>query len=258
MFQRGWFLVDVQDTVLLRDLCRVVQRYGVARAVPADGGGQCAELLSEAGRVAGVFVQLDDVQAGRASDWRQRVPMLPILALARGLDRGVHNRLQEQGIEVAMLPVQAPSIVSFSQRALSASFLPHDGVSRVVAHLAVTRHLTAREVQILASSLANEPRNRVRRRLGVAENTLKTQIRGLLRKCEERSVDALAKNVLRAALLSRAGHGAASCRRGNVTVAPWWVESRAVREEQQVMLDLVRTVFEQASEDDESSLARHA
>ena len=64
------------------------------------------------------------------------------------------------------------------------------GVARVVSELAQARALSAREVQILTYCLGNEPRKRVRRRLGIAENTLKTQIRSLLRKCDERSVDA--------------------------------------------------------------------
>jgi hypothetical protein len=50
--------------------------------------------------------------------------------------------------------------------------------------------------------LGDEPRARVRRRLGITENTLKSQIRGLLRKCGERNLDALAKNLLRNALVA--------------------------------------------------------
>jgi DNA-binding NarL/FixJ family response regulator len=124
-----------------------------------------------------------------------------VLALLADSDRAVLNTLQERGAEVALLPVHAPNVVSFAQRALSACFLPHDGVARAVAHLAQTQGLSAREVQILTFCLGNEPRERVRRRLGIEENTLKTQIKSLLRKCNERSVDALAKNVLRSALL---------------------------------------------------------
>jgi hypothetical protein len=45
----------------------------------------------------------------------------------------------------------------------------------------------------------------VRKRLGISENTLKCQVKGLLRKCGERNMDALAKNILRTALLSDGG-----------------------------------------------------
>ena len=67
-----------------------------------------------------------------------------------------------------------------------------------------------REVQLIGFALQHVPRAQMRNELGITENTLKTQIKGLLRKCGERSLDALAKNILRAALLEvspgRAGH----------------------------------------------------
>ena len=74
--------------------------------------------------------------------------------------------------------------------------------------------LTPREVQIISFSLGNEPRIRMRKRLGISENTLKSQIKGLLRKCNERNVDSLAKNILRAALLVDKPLDAA-------VIAPW-------------------------------------
>ncbi len=67
------------------------------------------------------------------------------------------------------------------------------------------RNLTSREVQLMAYALGDEPRKQVMRRLGITENTLKTQVRALLRKCGERSMDGLAKNVLRQALIEGAG-----------------------------------------------------
>jgi DNA-binding CsgD family transcriptional regulator len=88
------------------------------------------------------------------------------------------------------------------QRALANSFVPCERVSSTIAHMAETRALTAREVQLVSYCLGDEPRARVRRRLGITENTLKSQIRGLLRKCGERNLDALAKNLLRSALVA--------------------------------------------------------
>jgi hypothetical protein len=53
----------------------------------------------------------------------------------------------------------------------------------------------------MAYALGNESRQKVMRRLGITENTLKTQVRSLLRKCSARSMDGLAKTVLRDALV---------------------------------------------------------
>jgi DNA-binding NarL/FixJ family response regulator len=164
-------------------------------------------------------VQLEHGALEKLERARRLAPHLPILALLEETDAALINALQQRGAEVAVLPVHAPNLVSFAQRSLSASFLPHDRVARTVAQLAASQRLTAREVQILTYSLGNEPRARVRRRLGIGENTLKTQVRTLLRKCNERSVDALAKNVLRAALLMD--------RPELETVAPWAPAIRA-------------------------------
>jgi DNA-binding CsgD family transcriptional regulator len=94
----------------------------------------------------------------------------------------------------------------------------------MVTFVAETRGLTGREVQLLSYCLADEPRARVRRRLGISENTLKTQVKALLRKCGERNVDALAKNVLRAALLSSSQQPLVE------PIAPWLpVSARAAK-----------------------------
>ncbi len=205
MFQRGWFLIDVSEEHLAAELVEVVQRYGVARALRADERDRGGGLLTEPGRVAGIIVEARGPNESFLQGLREACPSTPMLALCQPSEDlraqwQLINTAQRLGIEVAHLPVQVPNVVSFVQRALSAAFLPHEGVARVVSELARARGLTAREVQILTYCLGNETRKRVRRRLGIAENTLKTQVRSLLRKCDERSVDALAKNVLRAAL----------------------------------------------------------
>ena|GEM_PF-2159421 len=202
MFQRGWFLIEAEDAEVAATAREVVQLYGVARAWHAATRESCEALLAERGRVAGLIVELTDRPIARLQELRELAPSTPILALAHAADAALVNASQHANIELAIVPVQLPSLVSFVQRALSASFLPHAGVARALADLARARRLTPREVQILTYCLGNEPRARVRRRLGVAENTLKTQVRSLLRKCEARSVDALAKNLLRAALLT--------------------------------------------------------
>jgi DNA-binding NarL/FixJ family response regulator len=210
MFHRGWFLVDVPEQAVAHEIVRIVRSYGVVRALCVDAELAAGARLAEPGRVAGIIVLVDPDQNERLHALRSSVPCLPVLALCRPptvpslrTSWQLINTAQRLGVELAQLPVHVPNLMSFVQRALSASFLPHDGVARVVSELARARELSAREVQILAYCLGNEPRHRVRRRLGIAENTLKTQIRSLLRKCDERSVDALAKNVLRAALYER-------------------------------------------------------
>jgi DNA-binding NarL/FixJ family response regulator len=200
MFQRGWFHLDVRRTELLPELLPIVRQYGPARVLPL--AAPVVRELSEDARFAGLIVQVGPDSLGWLDRLHSSAPGLPVLAL---LDRGDLtniNHLQARGVSTAVLPLVGANITNFVQRALTNSFVPCDRVSSTIAHLAETRALTAREVQLVSYCLGDEPRARVRRRLGITENTLKSQIRGLLRKCGERNLDALAKNLLRSALVA--------------------------------------------------------
>ena len=220
MFHRGWFLISVGDPMLSQQLTRVVSAYGVASCEPL--GPKSLEHLVSSRRWAGCIADASSSNLSFLSALRTRAPSLPVLMALRVCDLTSVNRLQSLNVESVVMPVPEPNLVGFVQRAFAASFLPDDRVARMVSPLAAERDLTARELQLLAFSLGNEPRERVRRRLGIQENTLKTQIRGLLRKCGERSVDSLAKNVLRAALLSE--KPALSC---VPPVSPWLLTARS-------------------------------
>lgn len=199
MFHRGWFQIAVHSPGLSEAVHTVAALYSTARLrANLDGWPK----LSDTRRFAGVIAEHAPGFEAWVSGLRTRCPSLPVLALVSTLDAALLSQLHAQNIEVAALPLHAPELIAFVQRALASDFLPHDRVARMVRYLADARGLTAREVQLLSYCLGNEPRARVRRRLGISENTLKTQIKSLLRKCGERNVDALAKNLLRAALLA--------------------------------------------------------
>ncbi len=205
MFQRGWFQIDVKQPDLLAELARVVRQYGPTRSGPLAEA--VLDELAPAGRFAGVIVQVDEENLALVERLTERAPGLPILALLGPRQRDQLNVLSARGVSSVLLPLQGASVVSFVQRALTHNFVPNERVASTIAHLATTRALTAREVQLVSYSLGDEPRARVRRRLGITENTLKSQIRSLLRKCGERNLDALAKNVLRSSLLSVEARG---------------------------------------------------
>ncbi len=200
MFQRGWFHVDVARRELLPELLRMAMQYGPTRVAPLSA--QALGELAQNGRFAGLIVELTP----ESSPWLERVlanvPGLPVLVLLEPHMRAEIDRLQARGASTAFIPLQSANVVSFVQRALANSFLPCERVARTISRLAEAHALTAREVQLLSFCMGDEPRARVRRRLGITENTLKTQVRGLLRKVGERNLDALAKNVLKSALLT--------------------------------------------------------
>lgn len=198
MFQRGWFHVDVSLRAPLEQVLGVVRQYAPARVQPLSE--QVLSELAQHGRFAGLIVEVQPETSAWLARALDQVPSLPTLALLPSAERTAINTLQARGVAAAVLPLSLPMLVSFVQRALTHNFVPSERVARTIARLAESRRLTAREVQLLDYCLGDEPRARVRRRLGISENTLKTQIRGLLRKCGERNLDALAKNVLRSAL----------------------------------------------------------
>lgn len=202
MFQRGWFHLEVKQADLLAELAPAVRQYGPTRsgALRHD----TIDELCQPGRFAGVIVQVDPENLPALELLATRMPGLPILALLGLRQRDQLNALSARGICCALLPLEPTLVVSFVQRALTHNFVPNERVASTIAQLAAKRALTAREVQLVSYCLGDEPRARVRRRLGITENTLKSQIRGLLRKCGERNLDSLAKNVLRSSLLSYA------------------------------------------------------
>ncbi len=70
--------------------------------------------------------------------------------------------------------------------------------------------LTPREVDLLVAAVAGVPRKTLSDELGVSENTLKTQVRGLLRKTDAGTLEELARNTLQLALADSNPHRVSS------------------------------------------------
>ncbi len=202
MFQRGFFLLVIRDDGLATVFSEPMQRYSVVRR--ARSAREAVPMLVPRALWSGVVIDLDTLDAP-ALDTLERIraahPLVPILALASSATPELVNAVHGQRAELVMKPLGEANIISFVQRALVSGWLPDERVAAWVDELARRNHLTPREVQLMAYSLGDESRAKVIRRLGITENTLKTQVRALLRKCGARSMDTLAKNVLREALV---------------------------------------------------------
>lgn len=202
MFQRGFFLMVIRDDGLAQALSEPMQRYSVVRR--ARSYREAVSMLVPRARWSGLVVDLDGFDANPFETMkclRDAHPLVPVLALASSVTPELVNGLHAHRAEVVLKPVGEANIVSFVQRALVSGWLPDERVAAWVDELARRRNLTPREVQLVAYALGNESRQKVIRRLGITENTLKTQVRALLRKCNARSMDSLAKMVLRDALV---------------------------------------------------------
>lgn len=202
MFQRGFFLLITRDDGLAITLGEPLQRYSVVRRAKCYRGATA--MLLPNSRWSGVVVDLDGFDAEPLEAMkrlREAHPLVPVLALVSQASAALINGLHAWRAELVLKPVGEVNLVSFVQRALVSGWLPDERVAAWVDELARARCLTPREVQLMAYALGNESRQKVMRRLGITENTLKTQVRSLLRKCNARSMDGLAKNVLRDALI---------------------------------------------------------
>jgi DNA-binding NarL/FixJ family response regulator len=202
MLQRGFFLLVIRDDTLAHFVGERVQRYGVVRR--AQSYREAAALLGSQPRWSGLVVDLDGFEVDPLQTLeclRAAHPLVPVLGLASSAAPTLVNGMHAYRAELVFKPFGELNVTSFVQRALVSGWLPDERVAAWVDELAPRLGLTAREVQLVAYALGNESRQDVIRRLGISENTLKTQVRGLLRKCSARSMDSLAKVVLRGALV---------------------------------------------------------
>lgn len=204
MFQRAWFHVAADDEHEAARVAGVLQRFATVRIVIA---GSARPHIPDPARFAGAVALGSSAELARdaALALKGAHPHLPVLALLSSADPGVLDPLQAAGVEACSASAGPPSLVAFVQRALGVHFAGSPRVGAVMRALCDERRLTPREVQLLAYALGDESRARIRRRLGISENTLKTEVRGLIRKCGARNADALAKALLRTALNLPAG-----------------------------------------------------
>lgn len=201
--QRGHFALVVRDEALAASIGESVQRYSVGRRFKTLREA-LPRFAPEQPRWSGALVDTDSCEGcplSALSALREISPLLPVLVLAGKADAALVNGLHALRAELVIKPVGEPNLVSFVQRALVSGWLPDDRVAAWVDELAREKQLSSREVQLLAYALGSESRDLVLRRLGITENTLKSQVKALLKKCNARSMDDLAKNILRDALV---------------------------------------------------------
>lgn len=125
---------------------------------------------------------------------------LPALVLTSQYDRESVNRADSLRAEFLCKPPAEESLTSFARRAVAYHWTRSRRLATIVDAIALERHLTYRESELVAAALAGMPRRLIAEELGVTENTIKVQVRLLLTKCRMSSLDELADALLRRAL----------------------------------------------------------
>lgn len=131
---------------------------------------------------------------------RVKHPLLPILVLTGMNDRESINRAHALRAEFVVKPASGSALIGFVRRAVAFERVPDQRLAVLVDELAQQCGFTARETDIVAAALGNTSRQRLLDQFGVTDNTLKSQIRGLLRKTDHDSLDVLVRSILRQAL----------------------------------------------------------
>ena len=127
-------------------------------------------------------------------------PFLPVLVLTGSTDPATINRVHVLRAEYHCKPTRRRALAGFLRLAVALERTKDERIARVIETDSGRFGLTSRESEILAAAVAGTPRKILAGQLGTTENTLKTQVRSLLRKCGHESLEELGRYVLHQAL----------------------------------------------------------
>jgi two-component system, NarL family, response regulator DevR len=199
--QRRKLLIVEDDPSLGRSLHRGTR--GFFEPVIAGSVKQALEILDAGLDVAGAVVDIglpDGTGFEVVAALRRLSEEVPVLVLTGSNDPAAINRAHALRAEYVCKPEFGDNLAQFVQRALSGKPPPpKDRVSATIAEIAAECRLSTRECEILKLAVDGIPRSHIAERMGVSENTVKTQVRSLLDKVGQEALSA----------------------------AVWWVRSRA-------------------------------
>lgn len=201
--RRGYSLLLTRDECVAGRLMEQAQRFTIVLRAPSYAHAR--SMLPRRPDWAGLLIDLDEHEADPLSvarGLREIDSLVPMLALSSRCSPELINGLHAARVELTVKPVQVANVESFLRRALVSGFIPDARLAAWVDVKARECGLSSREVQLMAYVLGGESRTQIMRRLGIGENTLKTQVRSLLRKCRARNMDRLAFRALREALIA--------------------------------------------------------
>jgi DNA-binding NarL/FixJ family response regulator len=109
----------------------------------------------------------------------------PALVLTGHCDAALINRAQRRSAEYAVKPAAPSNIRAFADRAVAHRDRREREIEVLVAGCSDHYGLSPSERKILAASARGAARKQLADDLGVSENTIKMQVKSLLRKCDD-------------------------------------------------------------------------
>jgi DNA-binding NarL/FixJ family response regulator len=190
-------IVASRDALLIERLERAADSHQVVLHV--SSASDVVTVLRQQACPAGVLIDLEyrggealqQLHALRGAD-----PLVSALVLAERPLAALVNGLHALRVEVLVKPLPHDAIDSFLARSLARGWLSDRHVATWIDTQARQLELTTREAQLIHYALGKESKRQVLSRLAISENTMKVQLRRLLRKCGTRTLDGLAVHAL--------------------------------------------------------------
>jgi len=192
------FLIVEDEPPLARTLGRQLERHRAVRITHSLDDARKA--LAEQSAWTGILLDLilpDGSGLDLLEEIRDSDSLVPVLVLTGEIERDLINRAQRLGASYVVKPASMDNIERFVRQAIAQEPVEDAEIAQRIDHLAQRIGLTRRERQLLALSVNGLSRRQLADTLGVAENTVKAQIRSLLKKSGARSLATLAQQVLR-------------------------------------------------------------
>lgn len=197
----GAFLIvdpDVETGEVLATLCRKLRRARIGQTL-SDAKG----ALESDAPLTGVIIE-EDLPDGSGTEYlktlRARSPMLPVLILTANTASEVINRAHRYRAEFHAKPTSRRDLRGFLRRAVAFERVPEQRVAWLIQSIVDQFGLTPRETDLLAAAVAGTSRREVAEQLGTSENTVKSVVKGALRKIPHKSLDDAAREILHHAL----------------------------------------------------------
>lgn len=235
----GRFLIVDPDVTTARTLAEACRSF---RATDTAADFAAAEAVLESPRrLVALITEIDLpgrdglelVQVARKSR-----PLLPVLVLTARAEAALINRAHLLRAEYHCKPTHRSSLRGFLRRAIALERVEDQRISWAIDETSRRLGLTPREVDLLVAAVAGVPRKVLADELGVTENTLKTQVRGLLRKCDASTLEELARATLQLALADTNPHRVSSippeAHRGPPSIRPSGTRAKVDVSEQEL------------------------
>lgn len=192
----GRILVVEPDAAAANVVVRECRR--LRRTTVVASATEARRVLAEAPKLTALILEQrlpDGTGLTVLKEYRSAYPRTPFLVLTADLNSRLINRCHLLGAEFVAKPTHRRNLKSFLQRSVAFERVPDRRVAAVIQDLVRSHRLSPRETDVVAAATQGTSRKVIADQLGTTENTVKSCVRGLLRKCDAMSLEDVARMV---------------------------------------------------------------